>query len=71
MAKLTGTLHKSELEGGLWILETAAGDRYQLKGALGGAKDGAHATVTGKVERALMGIGMAGPIVSVEKLDVK
>ena len=33
--KLKGTIRRSDLEGGHWVLETDSGDRYQLTGALG------------------------------------
>ena len=59
--KLKGTIRRSGLEGGLWTLETDAGDRYQLVGAVDGIKDGMKAEVEGNVDRDAMGIGMVGP----------
>jgi hypothetical protein len=71
MAKFKGTIRKSDLEGGHWTLEADDGERYQLQGSTAALKDGARATVSGKVERSMMGIGMTGPILSVEKIDVE
>lgn len=68
--KLEGTVRRSDLEGGHWTLETEDGDRYQLRGELEGAKDGARARVEGKVERDVMGIGMTGPSFAVSKLTL-
>jgi hypothetical protein len=69
MSKLVGTLKKSDLEGGHWILETEDGDTYQLKGKLGQLKDGTKVRVEGKVDRGAMGIGMTGPSLHVEKIS--
>jgi hypothetical protein len=66
--KIKGTIRRSDLEGGQWVLETASGDRYQLVGALGDCKDGLVAEVEGKVDKNAMGIGMTGPQLSVQKI---
>lgn len=66
--KLKGTIRRSQLEGGLWLLETDKGENYQLLGKLEGAKDGIKVEVEGKVDKAAMGFGMAGPQLQVEKL---
>ena len=68
MSKLVGTVKKSDLEGGHWILETEDGDCYQLHGHTGHLKDGMRARVEGKVDRGAMGIGMTGPSLKVEKI---
>ena len=68
MKKLTGTVRRNDLGGGHWVLETEDGDTYQLSGDVGALKDGMRATVEGKVERDMMGIGMTGPHFKVEKL---
>ena len=67
MAKLSGTIKKSDLEGGHWLLVTSDGAQYQLDGVKG-VKDGEHVVVEGKVERAGFGIGMTGPILKVKKV---
>ena len=61
MAKITGTIRRSDLEGGLWILETTDGETYQLTGEIADAKDGLSVEVSGKVARDQMGFGMSGP----------
>jgi hypothetical protein len=68
MSKLVGTVKRSDLEGGHWILETEDGDTYQLHGKVGHLKDGEHVRVEGKVDKGMMGIGMTGPSVQVEKI---
>src|SRR5215510_10897820 len=60
--KLKGTIRRSDLEGGLWLLETEGGDRYQLVGKVEAARDGMRAEVEGKVDKNAMGFGMAGPL---------
>jgi len=69
--KLQGTIRRSDLEGGLWVLETDGGERYQLTGALGDAKDGLAAEVEGKVDKNAMGFGMTGPLLAVQKITAK
>ena len=66
--KITGTIRRSDLEGGHWVLKTDGGDQYQLTGAVDGVKDGMRAEVEGKVDKQAMGIGMMGPHFSVQKL---
>lgn len=66
--KIKGTIRRNDLEGGHWVLEADGGERYQLSGAIGDAKDGAQVEVEGKVEKNLMGIGMTGPTFTVSKL---
>jgi hypothetical protein len=66
--KLKGTIRRSDLEGGHWILETDGGDTYQLTGSLAGCKDGMAAEVEGKVDKNAMGIGMTGPQLAVQKI---
>lgn len=66
--KLKGTIRRSDLEGGHWVLETENGDRYQLTGALSACKDGLAVEVEGKVDKNAMGIGMMGPQLSVQKI---
>jgi hypothetical protein len=69
--KLKGTIRRSDLEGGHWVLETDAGEQYQLSGSLGDAKDGLVAEVEGKVEKDMMGIGMMGPQLAVQKITAR
>ena len=67
MTKLSGTIKKSDLEGGHWLLVTEDGEQYQLEG-VNEIKDGQHVVVEGKVERDAFGIGMTGPILKVKKV---
>ena len=66
--KLKGTIRRSDLEGGHWVLETEGGEHYQLTGSLAGCKDGMAAEVEGKVDKGAMGIGMTGPQLAVQKI---
>jgi hypothetical protein len=69
--KLQGTIRRSDLEGGQWLLETTGGDRYQLTGALADCKDGLAVEVEGKVDKNAMGFGMTGPMLAVQKITAK
>lgn len=69
--KIKGTIRRSDLEGGHWLLEAEGGERYQLSGATGELQDGAAVEVEGKVERNAMGIGMTGPQLSVQKITAR
>jgi len=60
MAKLIGTVKRSDLAGGLWTLEAEDGETYQLTGEAAGLCDGQRVEVSGKVARDQMGIGMVG-----------
>ncbi len=66
--KLKGTIRRNDLEGGHWVLETEGGDTYQLVGSLDTCTDGMKAEIEGKVDKGMMGIGMTGPSLSVEKV---
>jgi hypothetical protein len=66
--KVTGTISRSDLEGGHWTLKTDAGDTYQLDGAPATIKDGMRVEVEGKIAKDVMGIGMTGPHFAVKKL---
>jgi hypothetical protein len=72
MTKISGTVTRSDLEGGMWTLETDKGDRYQLTGELSGLADGMKAELQGKVQKDQMGFGMSGAlftVTSVKALD--
>ena len=66
--KLKGTIRRSDLEGGQWILIVESGEQYQLSGALAGAKDGTNVEVEGKVDKGAMSFGMTGSQFTVSKL---
>lgn len=67
MSKLVGIVRRNEFAGG-WVLETERGERYELRGAVGELADGLAAEVEGRIERELMGIGMSGPMFTVERV---
>ncbi len=66
MAKMSGTVQKSDLEGGHWLLVTDDGEQFQLEGA-SDLVDGQKVVVEGKVDKGAFGIGMTGPIIKVSK----
>jgi len=67
--KLKGTIKRSDLEGGHWVLHADGGDQYQLTGNVAAAKDGMRAEVEGKVDQGAMGIAMTGPQLAVTKIS--
>jgi hypothetical protein len=69
MAKIVGKVIRSDLEGGMWLLETAAGERFQLKGDTAALRDGMTAEISGKHERNMMSLGMTGALFTVEKVS--
>lgn len=66
--KLTGTISRTDLEGGHWLLKADDGDQYQLVGATDDCKDGMRVEVEGKVDKQAMGFGMVGAHFNVTKL---
>jgi hypothetical protein len=66
--KLKGTIRRSDLEGGHWILVVEGGEQYQLTGALGNATDGASVEVEGKVDKGAVSFGMMGAQFTVNKI---
>jgi hypothetical protein len=70
MSKFSGTVKRSDLEGGHWLLVTDDGDQYQLDGARD-LTDGAAVEVEGKVDKEAFGFGMTGPIIKVKKVTPK
>ncbi|NVB37988.1 hypothetical protein G6O69_09105 [Pseudenhygromyxa sp. WMMC2535] len=65
----TGTVRKSELEGGFLELETEGGEVFRLSGPQAGLSPGKRVRVTGRVERGGFGIHMSGPALAVEKVE--
>jgi hypothetical protein len=66
--KLKGTISRSDVEGGHWLLKTDDGDQYELHGDTSACKDGAKVEVEGKVDKNAMGFGMMGAHFQVSKL---
>jgi hypothetical protein len=68
MAKYTGTLRYSDLEGGFYELVADDGNVYRLEGAFD-CETGARVRVHGKVDAAGFGIHMTGPAISVDRIE--
>lgn len=66
MSKLKGMVSRNDLEGGMLMVETDDGQRYQLAGELKGVTAGKRYELDGKIEKSQMGIGMSGPIFTVK-----
>ena len=66
--KLKGTITRTDIEGGAWLLKTDDGEQYQLMGNVAGARDGQRVEVEGKVDKNAMGFGMMGAHFNVQKL---
>jgi len=66
--KLKGTIRRSDLEGGHWILVVENGEQYQLNGAVGSPKDGQSVEVEGNIDKGAMSFGMMGAQFTVNKL---
>ncbi|HET6582984.1 MAG TPA: DUF5818 domain-containing protein [Nannocystaceae bacterium] len=68
MAKFTGTLRYSDLEGGFFELVADDGKVYRLEGAFD-VETGARVRVHGKVESGGFGLQMSGPAISVDRIE--
>jgi hypothetical protein len=66
--KLKGTIVRSDVEGGHWLLKADNGDQYELHGDTSGCKDGAKVEVEGNVDKNAMGFGMMGAHLNVTKI---
>jgi len=72
MATFSGVITKSDLEGGLWMLDGDDGERYQLRGGDAGLrKQGQRVTIEGAVDKAAMGIGMSGAYLDVKSWKLR
>ena len=66
MSKFVGTVQRTDLEGGGWLLKTDQGVIYQLKG--GGSdlrQDGRRVEIEGKISDSSVGITMVGDVLEV------
>ncbi|MCA9671023.1 MAG: hypothetical protein KC503_35745 [Myxococcales bacterium] len=71
MLKITGTVRKTDLEGGSYTFVTDQGVTYQLDG--GGSdllKDGVRAEIAGAIAEGKMGIAMMGDIFEVKSYKI-
>ena len=66
--KLKGTITRTDIEGGAWLLKADDGEQYQLTGKVEGAQDGQRVEVEGNVDKNAMGFGMMGAHFTVQKL---
>jgi hypothetical protein len=67
MAKFTGKVGYSDLEGGYLTLESADGKTYKLEGDSAQLKKGQRVEIEGTVEEGAIGIGFGAPILTVKK----
>ena len=71
MAKYTGTVRRTDLEGGHWTLVTDQGVVYQLTGGGGDLlQDGVRAEVEGRIADQQMGIAMVGDLLEVKSYRI-
>ena len=70
MAKLKGTIQRSDLEGGMWLLDADDGESYQLAGHTKGLEHGKRAELDGQVEKSQMSFGMGGAIFTVRSVKL-
>jgi hypothetical protein len=69
MAKLRGTIRKSDLEGGVYQFHADNGDIYELEGTdplL--RKEGAKVEIDGHVDKNAMSFTMTGPRLTVKSI---
>lgn len=68
MAKFTGTIRFSDLEGGFFELESDDGTTYRLDGEVK-AKAGDRVRVDGTVSNGGFGLQMSGPSLTVRSIE--
>ena len=65
--RVTGTVRRASLEGGLWVLTSPDGTSYELRDAPDDLrKDGLKVEVTGIIDDDAVGIGMVGEVIRVK-----
>lgn len=69
MKKFKGTIVKSNIEGGIWLLKCDDGKTYQIIGCEDSLSDGIRVSIQGNINRGIMGFAMAGPIIKAEKIS--
>ncbi len=68
MAKYTGTVRHSTLEGGFFELQSDDGTVYRLQGDFA-VTDGDRVRVHGTVESGGFGLHMSGPAIAVDRVE--
>ena len=71
MKKFSGTVARSNVEGGAWVLKADDGKTYQISGCESDLEDGASVSIDGAVDRKVMGIAMAGPVLRAQSVKRK
>lgn len=72
LARVTGTVRRASLEGGLWILTTSEGTTYQLRNAPAAmCKEGLEVEVHGEVDEGAVSIGMMGEVLDVKSFSAR
>lgn len=62
----SGTIQFLDLEGGVWVLTTATGQRYQLfRAPRELLQEGLGVTVTGQIREDVMTVAQVGPVLEV------
>ncbi len=68
MARFSGTVSRSDLEGGVTQLTTADGTTYELQGTVGEEWFGKAVIVEGTIDRAVLSFTMTGPRLIVKSI---
>jgi hypothetical protein len=67
MSKFVGTIERTDVEGGQWLLRTDQGVVYQLKGAPAAMLvEGRRVEVSGAIAEGSFGLAMMGDVLEVE-----
>jgi hypothetical protein len=67
MAQFTGTIERTDVEGGAWLLRTDQGVMYQLKGGSADLrKEGKRVEIEGTIAESSFGIAMMGEVLEVK-----
>lgn len=71
MSEFPGTIEFLDLEGGVWVLTTAAGDHYQLFRAPGALlKEGQAVVIQGEIKTDMMTAAQVGPVLEVSGFEI-
>jgi hypothetical protein len=71
VATYQGTIVKSDLEGGSWLLKGDNGVMYQLRGVDEQLlKDGQRVVIEGRIATQIVGIAMVGDVIQVSSYRV-
>ncbi len=66
MQEFHGTIEFLDIEGGVWVLTTAAGEHYALFRAPAALlQEGLEVTITGQIKSDMMTVAQVGPVLEV------